>query len=318
MKILIPGGTGEVGAILARAFHNDGHDVVVLSRAPKQTDWRSVQWDGETVGDWVNDIEGADVVINLAGRSVNCRYNGKNRREIMDSRLKSTRILGEAIAAASNPPNVWLQMSTATIYSHRFDAPNDEVTGIIGGNEPDAPEKWKFSIDVATTWEHTASEAKTPGTRKVFMRLSILMSPESGGTLDLLISLVRFGLGGKAGSGRQYMSWIHDHDLVRSVYWLIEHDEISGPVNLAAPNPLTNEEFMRDLRQAYGMPIGLPAFEWQLAIATFLMRSESELVLKSRRVVPKVLTDSGFEFEFPEWKQAAQDLIKRWKSFRKT
>jgi uncharacterized protein (TIGR01777 family) len=314
MKIIIPGGTGEVGTVLARAFHNDGHDVVVLSRSPKQAAWRFARWDGETLGDWTNEIEGADVVINLAGRSVNCRYNEQNRREMMESRLKSTRILGEAIGAAADPPEVWLQMSTATIYSHRFDAPNDETDGVIGGNEPDAPAKWKFSIDVATAWEEAARQARTPQTRKVLMRLSILMSPERGGTLDLLITLVRFGLGGKAGSGRQYISWIHDRDFVRSVYWLIENDEISGPVNLAAPNPLPNAEFMRALRSEYGMPFGLPAFEWQLAIATFAMRSESELVLKSRRVVPKVLTESGFKFEFPEWDAAAKDLVQRWRN----
>ena len=313
MRIVIPGGTGEVGTILARAFLDDGHDVVVLSRSPKDAPWRFARWDGETIGDWVGEIDKADVVINLAGRSVNCRYNERNRREMMDSRLKSTRVLGEAIASAAHPPKLWLQMSTATIYSHRFDAANDELTGVIGGNELDAPSSWKFSIDVATSWERAAREAETPRTRKVFMRLSILMSPEHGGTLDLLINLVRFGLGGKVGSGRQYISWIHDRDLVRSIGWLIEHEEISGPVNLVAPNPLPNADFMRDLRRAYGMPVGLPAFEWQLAIATFFMRSESELVLKSRRVAPKVLTDSGFEFEFPEWEQAAKDLVERWR-----
>ena len=314
MKIVIPGGSGEVGTILAGAFHDGGHDVVVISRSPMTADWRTVLWDGETQGDWISEIESADVVINLAGRSVNCRYNDKNRREIMDSRLKSTQVLGDAIAAAANPPKLWLQMSTATIYSHRFDAPNDEISGITGGNERDTPAGWKFSIDVATAWERAARDAQTPRTRKVFMRLSILMSPEGGGTLDLLIRLVRFGLGGKVGSGKQFVSWIHDRDLVRSVYWLIQHDQISGPVNLATPNPLPNTEFMRYLREACGIPIGLPAFKWQLEIATFFMRSESELVLKSRRVVPKVLTDSGFEFEFPEWKAAAEDLFKRWKA----
>jgi uncharacterized protein (TIGR01777 family) len=313
MKIVIPGGTGEVGTVLARTFHDDGNEVVVLSRSPKDAPWRFVQWDGETVGDRADELEGADVVINLAGRSVNCRYNAENRREIMDSRLKSTGVLCEAIAAASTAPKIWLQMSTATIYSHRFDAPNDEVAGSIGGNEPDAPENWKFSIDVATAWEKAAREATTPRTRKVLMRLSILMSAERGGTLDLLVSLVRFGLGGKAGSGRQYMSWIHDRDFVRAVYWLIEHEELSGPINLASPNPLPNREFMRVLREAYGMPFGLPAMEWQLAIGAFLMRSETELILKSRRVVPKLLTDSGFEFEFPEWKEAAGDLVRRWR-----
>ena len=313
MKIVIPGGTGEVGSVLARAFAADGHDVVVLSRDPKPAPWRTVSWDGDMMGEWANEIDGADVVINLAGRSVNCRYNDENKREILDSRLRSTLAVGKVIADATDPPKVWLQMSTATIYSHRFDAPNDELSGIIGGNEPEAPEKWKFSIDVATAWERAAEDVDTPQTRKVIMRLSILMSPNGGGTLDLLIKLARFGLGGKADDGRQYVSWIHDHDFVRAVYWLIDHDNISGPVNLAAPNPLPNTEFMRALREACSVPVGLPAFKWQLEIATFFLRSESELILKSRRVVPNVLTDSGFEFEFPEWKTAATELVRRWK-----
>ena len=314
MKIVIPGGTGEVGNILARAFTADGHEVVVLSRNPKPAPWRTVSWDGETVGEWASEIDGADVVINLAGRSVNCRYNAENRRDMMQSRLASTHAVGEAIAAATRPPKVWLQMSTATIYSHRFDAPNDELTGIIGGNETDAPAKWKFSIDVATAWERAANEFEPPETRKVIMRLSILMSPDRGGTFDLLLNLARFGLGGRAGSGKQYVSWIHDRDFVRAVYWLIEHKEFSGPVNLASPNPLPNSEFMKRIREACGIPFGLPAFAWQIEIATFFIRSESELVLKSRRVVPKLLIDSGFEFEFPEWNVAAQDLVSRWRT----
>lgn len=315
MKIVIPGGTGEVGNILARAFHADGHDVVVLSRNPKSdAPWRFASWDGKTLADWASEIDGADVVINLAGRSVNCRYTDANKDEIMRSRIDSTRILGQAIQNAASPPAVWLQMSTATIYAHRYDAPNDEPTGVIGGSEPDAPAKWGFSIDVATAWERALHEAETPRTRKVTMRLSILMSPERGGTFDLLSKLVRLGLGGKNGDGRQYVSWIHDRDFVRSVYWLIEHDELSGPVNLASPNPLPNSDFMRLLRKAHTVPFGLPAFKWQLEIATFFMRSESELILKSRRVVPKVLADSGFEFEFPEWDGAARNLVDRWRA----
>jgi NAD dependent epimerase/dehydratase family enzyme len=149
MKIVIPGGTGQVGTLLARAFNNDGHEVVVISRKHEPADWAVVSWDGETLGEWADEIDGADVVINLAGRSVNCRYNEANRREIMDSRVRSTKVVGEAIAKASNPPKVWLQSSTATIYSHRFDAPNDDVTGLIGGTEPNAPEKWNFSVNVA-------------------------------------------------------------------------------------------------------------------------------------------------------------------------
>lgn len=313
MKIVIPGGTGQVGTVLSRAFHADGHDVVVLGRGSKQFPWRFETWDGKTIGEWANEIDGADVVINLAGRSVNCRYNEKNRREIMDSRMNSTRAVGEAIVQASDPPRVWLQASTATIYAHRYDAPNDDITGIIGGHEANAPDTWNFSIDVATTWERTANEIDTPRTRKVLMRSAMIMSPDRDGIFDTLLSLVRMGLGGTAGSGKQYISWIHDRDFIRSIYWLIERDELSGPINLASPNPLPNREFMRTLRDAYGMPFGLPAFEWQLAIGAVLMRTETELILKSRRVVPKRLTDSGFEFEFPEWRQAAEDLCARWK-----
>ena len=313
MKVVIPGGTGQVGKVLARTFHEDGHDIVVLGRQTQNLPWRVERWDGETIGDWANEIDGADVVINLAGRSVNCRYNEKNRREIMDSRVNSTRVVGEAISKSTNPPKVWLQASTATIYAHRFDAANDDVTGIVGGHEPDAPDTWNFSIDVATTWERVTNEIDTPRTRKVLMRSALILSPDRGGIFDTLLMLVRYGLGGTAASGKQYMSWIHDRDFIRSVYWLIEHEELSGPVNLSSPNPLPNSEFMRVLRKAYGMPFGMPAFEWQLAIGAVLMRTETELILKSRRVVPKLLMDSGYEFEFPDWKDAAEDLCRRWK-----
>ena len=311
MKIVIPGGTGQVGTVLARAFQTDGHDVVVLSRHATPLPWRVVEWDGQTLGDWASELDGADVVINLAGRSVNCRYNETNRRQMMDSRLDSTRAVGEAISRATNPPKVWLQASTATIYAHRYDAPNDDVTGIIGGREPDAPDTWNFSIDVATSWERVTNEAQTPNTRKVLMRSAMIMSPDRGGIFDTLLTLVRLGLGGTAADGRQYISWLHDLDFIRSVYWLIEHEELSGPINLAAPNPLPNKEFMQVVRQAWGMPIGLPAAKWMLELGAVLMRSETELILKSRRVVPKRLTDSGFEFTFPTWEAAAADLCRR-------
>ncbi len=314
MKIVIPGGTGQVGTVLARAFHADGHEVVVLGRSRVNCLWRTVRWNGKTLGDWEAEIDGADVVVNLAGRSVNCRYNAANRREIIDSRVDSTRVVGQAIAAASDPPKVWLQASTATIYAHRFDAPNDDVTGIIGGKEADAPDTWNFSIDVATTWEGTVNEAKTPNTRKVLMRSAMIMSPDRGGIFDTMLGLVRYGLGGTAGSGEQFISWIHDLDFIRSVYWIIEHEELSGPINIASPNPLPNREFMRIFREAWGTRIGLPAFEWQLGIGALFMRSETELILKSRCVVPKLLTDSGFGFEFPNWDSAVADLVKRWRS----
>jgi uncharacterized protein (TIGR01777 family) len=318
MKIIIPGGTGQVGTILARAFHEDGHDVLVLSRSPHSAPWRVAEWDAETAGDWTAELEGADVVINLAGRSVNCRYSTENRRAIKQSRVRSTRAVGEAIARASNPPRVWLQMSTATIYAHRYNAANDEATGIIGGSETEAPGTWRFSIDVATSWERAVDEATTPRTRKVKMRSAMVMSPDHGGVFDELLTLARRGLGGQAGDGRQYISWLHDVDFVRAVYWLIERDEFSGPVNLSAPQPLPNAEFMRILREAGDVPFGLPASRWMLEIGAFFLRTETELILKSRRVVPGRLLESGFAFRFPAWNAAAQDLCQRWRNGQKT
>jgi hypothetical protein len=318
MKIVIPGGSGQVGTLLARAFHKDGHEVTVLSRdLHPGTPWRVVAWDGRTEGDWCGELEGADVVINLAGRSVNCRYNARNRREIVDSRIDSTRAVGRAIARASNPPRLWLQASTATIYAHRYDAANDEVTGIVGGSEKDAPDTWRFSIDVATAWECAVEEAgPLPHTRKVLMRSAVTLSPDTGGIFDVLLGLVRRGLGGRCGDGRQYVSWIHEVDFIRAVYWLIEHESLAGPVNLAAPNPVPNAEFMRALRAAWGIRIGLPAAEWMLGIGAVFLRTETELILKSRRVVPGLLTNAGFEFQFPAWPEGARDLCRRWREMR--
>jgi uncharacterized protein (TIGR01777 family) len=311
MKIVLPGGSGQVGTVLARAFASAGHGVVVLSRGAPIAPWRVVGWDARTMGDWSREVDGADVVINLAGRSVNCRYNAANRQAIIDSRVQSTRIVGEAIRRAARPPRVWLQASTATIYAHRYDAANDETTGIVGGSEPGAPETWRFSIDVARAWERELDAAIVPRTRKVAMRSAITMSPDKGGAFDTLLWLVRLGLGGRSGNGRQYVSWVHDADFVRAVYWLIDRDDVEGVVNIASPNPVTNAEFMRDLRRAWGMPFGLPAAAWMLAIGAFFMRTETELILKSRRVVPGRLLRNGFTFEYPDWPAAAADLCRR-------
>ena len=313
MKVVMPGGTGQVGTILARALYAGGNEAVVLSRGGRTAPWRVARWDGENVGDWAGELDGADAIINLAGHTVNCRYKEVNRRLILDSRVKSTRIVGQAVARASRPPRVWLQASTATIYVHRLDAANDEATGIIGGAEPDVPDTWRFSIDVATAWERAASESETPRTRKVLLRSAMVMSPDRGGVFDVLLGLVRRGLGGRAASGRQYVSWIHDQDFIRSILWLLDHDEIEGPVNLTSPNPLPNAQFMSDLRRAWGAPIGLPATKWMLEIGAFLLRTETELVLKSRRVIPGRLLQSGFAFQFPTWPEAARDLCARWK-----
>jgi uncharacterized protein (TIGR01777 family) len=292
----------------------DGHDVCVLSRDPVHRPWRTIAWDGRTRSDWASEFEDANVVINLAGRSVNCRYNTKNRRLITDSRVDSTRVIGEAIATCRRPPRVWLQASTATIYAHRYDAANDEATGTLGGGEPNAPDTWRFSIDVAKAWEQTANDAATRDTRKVLMRSAMTMSPDQGGIFATLLALVRYGFGGTSGDGRQYVSWIHERDFIRAVYWLIEHDELSGPVNLASPNPLPNAEFMRALREASGTRIGLPATTWMLEIGAVLLQTETELILKSRRVVPRGLVESGFTFDFPTWPEAAADLCGRWRN----
>jgi uncharacterized protein (TIGR01777 family) len=316
MKIVIPGGSGQIGTLLARTFAADGHEVVVLSRNPAKAPWWVVQWDGETVGDWAAEMDGVDVVINLAGRSVNCRYNAANRRLIKDSRVNSTRAVGQAIAGAARPPRVWLQASTATIYAHRYDAPNDEATGILGGAEVDVPDTWRFSIDVAQSWEQAAEEAVVPQTRQVLLRSAMTMSPDPGGVFDVLLGLVRWGLGGANGNGRQCVSWIHDQDFVRAVYWLIDHPELAGPVNLASPNPVPNAEFMGTLRAAWGIGFGLPATKWMLEVGALLMRTESELILKSRRVVPGRLLQSGFVFQFPTWAEAAADLCGRWRELR--
>lgn len=308
MKVVIPGGSGQVGTILARAFHG-AHDVVVLARQPQDAPWRTVPWDGKTLGGWESEIDGSDVVINMAGRSVNCRYTPCHRREIVDSRVDSTRVIGEAIARARRPPRTWLQASTATIYAHRYDAPNDEATGVIGGHEPDVPGTWHFSIAVARAWEQTLNDAATPNTRKVALRSAMIMSPDAGGIFDTLLTLVKRGLGGPAGDGRQFVSWIHFEDFIRAIHWLIDHEDIDGPVNIAAPCPLPYSEFMRMLRDASHVSIGLPANKWMLELATFFMRTETELVLKSRRVVPGRMLNAGFAFKYPKWDAAARDLV---------
>ena len=310
MKIVIPGGSGQVGTILARALHRDGHDVVVLSRRLQVRPWRIAAWDGATPGPWQREIDGCDVVINLTGRSVNCRYTVANREKILQSRVLSTRVVGQAIAASARKPRVWLQASTATIYAHRYDAANDEHSGVLGGEEHGAPDSWRFSIDVARAWERTFDEAVVDGTRKVALRSAMTLSPDPGGVFDTLLGLVRQGLGGRAGDGQQFMSWVHHRDFIAAVRWLIDRDDIEGPVNVASPNPLPNAEFMQILREACGVRFALPATKWMLEIGAVLMRTETELILKSRRVVPARLLEQGFTFAYPDWRSAACDLVK--------
>jgi uncharacterized protein (TIGR01777 family) len=210
-----------------------------------------------------------------------------------------------------------MNASTATIYRHALDRPMDEVTGEIGGNEPRAPRTWRFSIDVATSWEQAFFASETPATRKVALRSAMTMSPDPGGVFDHFLNLVRWGLGGPSGSGNQYVSWIHDVDYIRAIEFLIAREDMHGAVNVCSPCPLTNRDFMCCLRRAWCTSyIGLPAPRWMLAVGAVFLRTETELVLKSRRVVPRRLQEAGFDFHFPNWRGACADLVHRWRELR--
>jgi uncharacterized protein (TIGR01777 family) len=259
-----------------------------------------LMWDGRTPGAWVAELEQADACINLSGRSVNCRYTTQNRRAIEESRVKQ-------------PPRVWVNASTATIYRHALDRTMDEASGELGGNEPGAPDTRNFSIEVAKRWEEAFFLTATPRTRKIAIRSAMTFSPDRGGVFDVFLGLVRRGLGGMQGPGTQYISWIHEADFVKAMELLIAREDFSGIVNLASPNPLPNRDFMRALRDACGIRIGLPIPRWMLEIGAFALQTESELVLKSRRVVPGRLLATGFQFQFPDWPSAASELIARWR-----
>lgn len=283
MKLVITGASGFLGRTLAAFFG----DATLVSRAN---------------GGWERLpalLEGSDAVINLAGRSVNCRYNEANRAEIYASRLDTTRALGDAIAACTRPPKVWLNASSATLYRHALDRPMDELTGEVGTG---------FSVDVVQRWEQALAEAQTPQTRKVALRMAMVMGRERAGVFDAFRGLARAGLAGPMAGGAQYVSWIHAQDCCRAIAFLIENDTLSGGVNLAAPNPLPNREFLAQLRREVGMPLGLPTARWMLEVGAWLRQTETELLLKSRRVVPARLLKAGFTFQYPTWPDALKEL----------
>lgn len=310
MKIIIPGGRGQVGRMLKRDLMEAGHDVVIFSRKADAAEG-IVAWDGKNLGDWASHIDGADAVINLTGRTVNCRYNEANLKEMMDSRVHSARVVGEAISQAANPPKVWLQASTATIYAHNFGEPWQE-DGELGGNEPNVPAYWSRSTDIAKAWEAVTMQADTPNTRKVLLRSSYIMSADAGGIFDMLMWLLRRGLGGPVVGGEQYISWIHERDLARAILLIIEDDSFEGPVNLAAPHPLSQADAMRAIREAYGMSWYVPVSHWMAVVGAIYLRTDIELIVKSRRVVSQKLADAGFVFEFDRWPEAAKELVSRW------
>lgn len=307
--VVLAGGRGFLGQLLIEAFRRNGYEPVVLSRSCDPIPGaRVVTWDGEHEGNWCLELEGAAGLVNLAGRSVNCRYGRTNRESILDSRILSTRVLGRALVETKNPPPWWLQMSTATIYRHCFDRDNDEYHGELGGNEADAPETWHFSVNVAKAWETEADCWVRGDVRLVKMRTAMVMSPDEGSPFVILKRLVKMGLGGKAGDGKQYVSWIHGEDFCRLVLFLADHPGIHGVVNIAAPQPLPHSEFMRVIRRRVHMPLAFPHPRPLLELGAWLLRTESELLLKSRRVVSTKAIAHGFKFLFPTWQEAARDL----------
>jgi uncharacterized protein (TIGR01777 family) len=305
-RIVLGGGSGLLGNLLTKHLCDNGYEIVVLSRSfhPNSNTVRFVTWDAASVGDWQRELDGAFAVVNLTGRSVNCRYTEKNRSDILQSRVLSTTAIGQAIAKCTSPPPVWLNASTATIYKHSYDKPMDENGDMAGTHDA----KDEFSVEVALAWERALFEAQTPNTRKVALRISMVLSDEEGSVFPVLRGLVRKGIGGAMAGGRQYVAWIHHEDFCRAIDWILAHPELSGGVNVAAPNPITNRDMMRTLRQVCRVPIGLPAARWMLEIGAFFMRTETELMLKSRRAIPGKLLADGFQFQFSNFEQAAQNL----------
>jgi len=288
MKICIAGGTGFLGQALKKYWLDKGHQVSVLSRNPKREN--EVKWDGETLGDWVDEIESADVLVNMSGKSVDCRYTEKNKKAILDSRINSTLVLHEAVAKVKSKPKLWINASSATIYVHSEVKLNNEENGVIGDD---------FSMNICKQWEKHFYSRTLADTRQVTARTSIVLGKE-GGAYPKVKQICQLGLGGHQGNGNQKMSWIHIDDFCRALDYIIENEGLEGPINVTAPNPTDNRAFMKTVRKKIGMPFGFPQLKWLLEIGAALIRTETELLLKSRNVFPKVLTDAGFGFSYPE------------------
>jgi len=300
-KIVLAGGNGYLGTVLAKYYRDRAQEVVILSRHEKETEYniRTVTWDGKTRGKWAAELVNADMLINLCGKNVNCRYTEKNKAEIFASRILPTELLGEVIHDLFEPPKLWINLSSATIYRHAEDRPQDEETGEIGTG---------FSIDVCNRWEAAFNKYETPKTRKVALRMGIVLG-RSDSVFPRLLNLVKLGMGGMQGNGGQYVSWVHELDAARTTEWLIDHPDLNGIVNCVAPNPIKNAALMRIIRKKFGMPFGLPAPKWLLEIGSIVIGTETELILKSRWVLPKRLLDSGFEFEYGDAEQAVKEIL---------
>ncbi|MFI5161716.1 MAG: TIGR01777 family oxidoreductase [Sphingobacteriales bacterium] len=300
-KIILAGGNGYLGSVLANHYKVLAKEVIILARHPKAADGniRTVVWDGETEGNWVKELEGGDILINLCGKSVNCRYTEKNRSEIFDSRLKPTRLLNRVVTHIVNPPKLWINSASATIYRYAEDLPQTEEHGEIGEG---------FSVEVCKAWEKAFFETETPKTRKVALRTAIVFG-KGDGVFPRLFNLVKFGLGGKQGNGRQIVSWVHKEDFAGITEWLTEHEEINGVINAASPMAVSNSSEMKLIREAYGAKLGLPAAKWLLEIGAAIIGTEPELILKSRWVFPKKLTDAGYVFKYPGMTEAVKECL---------
>lgn len=299
-KLIIAAGTGFLGKVITEYFKPKVETIIILTRgvASQHENIAYVNWDAKTLGPWQEELEGADVLINMTGKSVDCRYHQKNKDLILNSRVNSTQILGKAIQACQNPPKVWINSSTATIYRHSLDKEMSEETGEIGAG---------FSVDVAKAWEQSFFEIKTSKTRKIALRTSIVLG-RNGGALQPIINIVKIGLGGKQGSGKQKFSWIHETDFVRSIEFIIQTNTLEGPINIVSPSPITNEQLMDTIRSVKKIPFGIPLSKPILEIGARIIKTETELILKSRNVIPQKLIKKSFQFHFPEIQNAIKDL----------
>jgi uncharacterized protein (TIGR01777 family) len=301
--VVLAGGSGFLGQSLAAALLERGDGVVIQTRTPERAERarpgvKLVAWDGETQGDWSHALDGAFAVVNLAGRSVNCRYTEENRREIVQSRVGSVRAIAEAIRRAKRPPPVLVQAGSLAIYGDPGERECDDT----------APAGSGFSSDTCVAWERAFDEEATGSTRRVLLRIGFVLGRD-GGALEMLARLTRRFLGGAVGSGRQFMSWLHVRDMINIALWAIDRAEVSGVFNATGPNPVTNEAFMRELRRALGRPWSPPTPGWAVALGAWFMGTEPGLALEGRRCVPRRLLERRFAFEFPELGPALGDIF---------
>ncbi|HEY4325378.1 MAG TPA: TIGR01777 family oxidoreductase [Mucilaginibacter sp.] len=300
-KIVLAGGNGYLGKVLANFYKDKADEIVILSRHEKETEKniRTVVWDGKSRGKWAAELVNADMLINLCGKNVNCRYTEKNKAEIITSRVLPTELLGIVIRDMFEPPKLWINVTSATIYRHAEDCPQDEKTGEIG---------YGFSVDVCNAWEAAFNKYDNPKTRKITLRMGIVLG-RSDSVFPRLLNLVKMGMGGKQGNGKQYVSWVHERDVARTTKWLYDHPGLQGIFNCTAPYPIKNGELMRTIRKSYGIPLGLPAPQWLLEVGAIVIGTETELILKSRWVMPKRLLDSGFTFQFETADGAVKEIM---------